>query len=278
MRARPSRPSTRTTLPIARIPKEGLASDNPYAGVDDQLAREWERATMISGGGKRGSIESLLQSLGSLGEPSDAEFTPGTSLTGRFTNPSRAATAQEALASASSFSDVPSGESKYYLPFYQKELGGKPRAIKNILQSIGLDPNIGNPYTDYLARTGEKMVDQAVFSRGLKGEPADERTIGSDILKALSEGRSSILTAQNLRAELSALAGREDKTPIQDAALRAIQDNPDLVFGLVEESLVSPDLREGYRKSRVRDYERFLNQAPNMSKQGLMDFITGGLR
>lgn len=337
----PTKPPTPRAgpAPLNRIPAGSLSPNNPYAGIDDQLARAWEQKQMAGKSGSGGGALGLLQFLrggsdgtkpnlpGQIGgggtgpgyealagkrpdvvdfyaqngwdkanlkgifqdwwakKPKDDAASTSKSLeeyagqslgsvgTGsRFTSTPMAATAGDALSNIKGYGDVGDIEGQYYLPFFNDELGGTPRASRNLMSSIGLNPNIGNPYTDFMTEQAGEMAYPSLIRRALAGEVPDERAIASDIATNLSSGSKSPLTSQELRASLSALRGRDDLTPIQGAVLDLLQNDPSFLTGLQETS-VPRNLRSSFRKSRRNSTEQFMNRAPSMTNMGLSDWL-----
>lgn len=266
--------------PLSRIPSSSLTPGNPYAGVDDSLARSWERehGALKSTSSKTGAggIAGLAAKLGYTPNGADLPEDFRSNFSGRFTNTPVAKSASDAFNTAKGFGGVSDLESKYYLPFFNDQLGGKRRAVSNTLRGLGLDPDRGNPYVDFLGSHGGRLADQALVSRALKGESPDERTIASDISGAFAAGKSNIVTPETLRAELSALKGRDDLSPSQAALIAHLESDPDFATGLVED-YISPDLRKGHQLAERRRMERFVNRAPEQTGMGMLDFILKGL-
>ena len=284
IRSRPRTPGT-GPAPLNRLPAGAFTKGNPFAGVDDQMARSWERehGALKSSSTRGGSITDILARLrGSSpsGKPADIperpEYRP---LSGRFTGQPRPGQASDLLGSAQGFKDIEGGESSYYLPFGRDELGGDQRAINNILTSAGFDTNVGNPYTQHLQSMGPTLAQQSTISRALKGEEYDERGVASDVLGALSAGKTRIFTPETLRAELSALKGRPDLTPSQLAVVEAFESDPRFATSVIEgSSKLAPDLEKYRNRAYGRRYEDFLNKAPTSPQSGLQDFLFQGYR
>ena len=284
IRSRP-RAERQGPVPLNRLPKSAFSEGNPHAGVDDSMARQWERTSGSlrdpdrRGGG--GGLAALAAKLGYTPNgadlPTDFRERLKENLSGRFTQTPVAKSANEAFRTAKGFGDVSDLESKYYLPFFDNELGGKGRAVGNTLRSLGFNPDSGNPYVNFLGSHGGRLADQALVSRALKGESPDERTIASDLSGAMAAGKSNIFTPETLRAELSALKGRDDLLPSQAALIAHLETDPDFATGLVED-FISPDLRQGYKRSERKRMERFVNRAPEQTDMGMLDFILQGLR
>ena len=287
-RARANRVGPVGPTPINRIPKDSFTPGNPWAGISDQAALPWEEThgALQSGSGSRsgGSVLDIISRIRGS-QPLDTEpVLPGDlrgePLSGRFTPPKTTApmTASESFKNAKGFGDISSGEAKYYLPFNNPELGGKQRAVSNALKSIGFDTSISNPYTDYLASEGSRMTDQAALYQGLQGIAPDERSIASDVIGALGQGKTRIMTPEYLRAQLSTLKGRnrDELTPTQQSLMEAFETDPEFALNSIESiSNLDPKIARYYKQAQAKRYSRFLDEAPSNTNRGLFDWIQG---
>lgn len=282
IRSRPRTPGT-GPAPLNRLPASAFSPGNPSAGIDDQMARAWERehGFLKSSSTRGGTLTDILARLRGTtpgDRPADLnsspEFKP---LSGRFTAPPRGGSANDLMKTSRGFSDVDQRESSYYLPFGVEELGGDQRAVNNVLTSAGFDTNVGNPYTQHLQSMGPKLAQQSTIARALKGEEYDERGVAGDVLGALTAGKTRIFTPETLRSELSALKGRPDLTPSQLAVVAAFETDPRFATSVIEgSSKLAPDLERYRNRAYDRRYEDFLNKAPASPQSGLFDFLFQG--
>lgn len=279
-----------SSQPLAEIPREAWTQGNPWAGISDKLAETWERENgslrSASSKSNQGTLTDMIARLrssilgyqeasvpGAIGESAQPQ-----PLSGRFTAPpSPSGNTTDIWKGAQGFSGVSPQESSYYLPFFNQNLGGPQRAVTNALSSAGFNTTVGNPYVQHLQALGTKMSDQALLQRLIKGEVPDERVVASDILSALSAGKTRIFTPETLRSELSTLKGTQNLNPTQESVVAAFENDPEFATRTFESTQnLPPDWQKYRRLAESRRYESFLNKAPSMTNKGLFDFILGG--
>jgi len=188
--------------------------------------------------------------------------------------PERGRALTDLLSGFQGFGDVSDIESEYQLPFFEPSLGGESRASRNILRAMGMNPDIGNPYTAFLEKNIQRQAPQALATRWMRGETTNQRQIAQDITDALQQGRAAPMSRADLISGLQRLETTEGLNEPQQSLAALLANDPAFGYELIRSSQNLPSrLEKASRQAYLQSQERFMNRAPELENQGMLEFV-----
>ena len=188
------------------------------------------------------------------------------------------------------FSKLTDEEAKYNLPFAGSDVlhlspqEGARYAAGNIARAFGLSPDVGNPYSDFIASEIPQMAELASYWKEAMGEPAGNKNIAQGVGNALGTGTLNFSQgiAKQLLDKIFSFTQPGAKLDAPQASLAARAKDPkqafyDLYLGANRGSL-SPFLLNN--SGLLRDtyntlYGNFLRDAQGKTDRSLFGSLIG---
>ena len=202
---------------------------------------------------------------------------PGVQSTGLFTRPPASGrTGEDLFRNAPSFlGSASANEGAQLLPVLDRSLGGTGAFAENVIRGMGMSPNIGNPFVDFMQKEVERMAMPAVFARLARGESIDQRAVADEIISTINSGKRLPMGGGDYRAAFANIPrDGTAKTPQQELLLGIMKARPDMIEELALAAMdLPPDLaRVGPEILRQRHREA-LRRSADIPQASLAEFL-----